>query len=196
MPTTHSCSYLWHPPRGHQDGSRSAGIAAGEESSGSSPASPGSTGRCSTKSSRLLALPVDHDLKIMRERQSLGHITSAVLSGIDPLLEATKPDLVMVHGDTTTTFAAALAAFYRMIPVAHVEAGLRTDNIYNPYPEEMNRRLADRLAEIYYAPTNSARAALLREGSAPSRHPGHRQHRDRRPSGHRRHRCPRLGARS
>ena len=70
----------------------------------------------------------------------------------------------MVHGDTTTTFAAALAAFYRMIPVAHVEAGLRTDDIYSPYPEEINRRLADRLAEIYYAPTAAAREALLREG--------------------------------
>jgi UDP-N-acetylglucosamine 2-epimerase (non-hydrolysing) len=111
------------------------------------------------------SLPVDHDLRIMRERQTLGHITSAVLNGIDPLLEAAKPDLVMVHGDTTTTFAAALAAYYRMIPVAHVEAGLRTDNIYSPYPEEINRRLADRLAEVYYAPTAAARTALLREGA-------------------------------
>ena len=115
------------------------------------------------------SLPVDHDLKVMRERQSLGHITSAVLAGIDPLLEAEKPDLVMVHGDTTTTFAAALAAFYRMIPVAHVEAGLRTNNIYSPYPEEINRRLADRLAEVLYAPTQGARAALLREGADPER---------------------------
>ena len=111
------------------------------------------------------SLPVDHDLKIMRERQSLGHITSAVLNGMDPILEADKPDLVMVHGDTTTTFAAALAAYYRMIPVAHVEAGLRTDNIYSPFPEEMNRRLADRLTEVFYAPTRNARAALLREGA-------------------------------
>lgn len=112
------------------------------------------------------ALPVDHDLRVMAERQTLGHITSAVLKGIDPLLEAARPDLVMVHGDTTTTFAAALAAFYRMIPVAHVEAGLRTDNTYNPYPEEMNRRLADRLSRVYYAPTAAARAALLNEGVA------------------------------
>jgi len=110
------------------------------------------------------ALPVDHDLRVMRERQTLGHITSAVLKGLDPLLEAARPDLVMVHGDTTTTFATALAAFYRMIPVAHVEAGLRTANTYNPYPEEMNRRLADRLSRIYYAPTPAARAALLAEG--------------------------------
>jgi len=111
------------------------------------------------------ALPVDHDLNVMRERQSLGHITSAVLKGIDPLLESERPDLVMVHGDTTTTFAAALAAFYRMIRVAHVEAGLRTNDIYSPYPEEINRRLADRLAEILYAPTPAAREALLREGA-------------------------------
>jgi UDP-N-acetylglucosamine 2-epimerase (non-hydrolysing) len=113
------------------------------------------------------SIPVDHDLRIMRERQSLGHITSAVLGGIDPLLDAAEPDLVIVHGDTTTTFAAALAAYYRMIPVAHVEAGLRTNNIYSPYPEEMNRRLADRLAEIHYAPTVAARDALLREGANP-----------------------------
>jgi UDP-N-acetylglucosamine 2-epimerase (non-hydrolysing) len=115
------------------------------------------------------SLPIDYDLKIMREGQSLGHITSAVLAGVDPLLEAAKPDLVMVHGDTTTTFAAALAAFYRMIPVAHVEAGLRTNDIYSPYPEEINRRLADRLAEVLYAPTQGARAALLREGADPER---------------------------
>jgi UDP-N-acetylglucosamine 2-epimerase (non-hydrolysing) len=113
------------------------------------------------------SLAVDHDLKIMRERQTLGHITSAVLNGIDPLLEAERPDIVLVHGDTTTTFAAALAAYYRQIPVAHVEAGLRTDNIYSPFPEEINRRLADRLAEVYYAPTRAARAALLREGARP-----------------------------
>ena len=115
------------------------------------------------------ALPVHHDLSVMRERQSLGHITAAVLGGIDPFLEAHQPDLVLVHGDTTTTFAAALAAFYRMIPVAHVEAGLRTDNIYSPYPEEINRRLADRLAEVLYAPTEGAQAALLREGADPAR---------------------------
>ena len=114
------------------------------------------------------SLSVDYDLKIMRERQTLGHITSAVLNGLDPILEASKPDIVLVHGDTTTTFAAALAAYYRMIPVAHVEAGLRTDTIYNPYPEEINRRLVDRLAEVYYAPTVAARDALLHEGRARS----------------------------
>lgn len=112
------------------------------------------------------SLPVDHDLRIMREGQTLGHITSAVLGGIDPLLDAAHPDMMVVHGDTTTTFSAALAAFYRMIPVAHVEAGLRTSDMYSPYPEEINRRLADRLAAIHYAPTATARDALLREGVA------------------------------
>jgi UDP-N-acetylglucosamine 2-epimerase (non-hydrolysing) len=110
------------------------------------------------------SLPVDHDLRIMQDKQSLGHITSAVLKGIDPLLDSVKPDIVLVHGDTTTTFAAALAAFYRMIPVGHVEAGLRTDDIYSPYPEEMNRRLADRLTTVYYPPTHAAAATLRAEG--------------------------------
>ena len=112
------------------------------------------------------SLPVDHDLRIMQEKQTLGYITSAVLKGMDPLLEEVRPDIVLVHGDTTTTFAAALAAFYRMIPVGHVEAGLRTDDIYSPYPEEINRRLADRLASIHYAPTTAAAAALRAEGVA------------------------------
>jgi UDP-N-acetylglucosamine 2-epimerase (non-hydrolysing) len=112
------------------------------------------------------SLPADHDLRIMREKQTLGHITSAVLKGMDPLLESVAPDLVLVHGDTTTTFAAALAAFYRMIPVGHVEAGLRTHDLYSPYPEEINRRLADRLALIHYAPTPVAAAALRGEGVA------------------------------
>ena len=112
------------------------------------------------------ALPVDHDLRIMQDRQSLSHITSAVLKGLDPLLGDVRPDIVLVHGDTTTTFAASLAAFYRQTPVAHVEAGLRTDDIYNPFPEEMNRRLADRLALIHYAPTMAAAQALQAEAVA------------------------------
>ncbi len=113
------------------------------------------------------ALPVDHDLDVMRAAQSLTHITTAVLSGLEPLLALEAPDMVLVHGDTTTTFATGLAAFYQQIPVAHVEAGLRTDTLYNPYPEEANRRLTDRLAEVLYAPTPAAREALLAEGAAP-----------------------------
>jgi UDP-N-acetylglucosamine 2-epimerase (non-hydrolysing) len=104
----------------------------------------------------------------MRRSQSLTHVTSAVLRGLEPLLEAEAPDLVLVHGDTTTTFATALAAFYQQIPVAHVEAGLRTPTLYNPYPEEANRRLTDRLAEVLYAPTPAARDALLAEGADPT----------------------------
>lgn len=114
-------------------------------------------------------LAADHDLRVMRERQTLGHITSAVLKGLGSILEAVKPDLAFVHGDTTTTLGAALAAFYHRIPVAHVEAGLRTDNAYDPYPEEMNRRLVDGLSTLFYAPTSRARAALVGEG-APSKH--------------------------
>lgn len=110
-------------------------------------------------------LRVDHDLDIMRRTQSLTHVSTAVLQGLELLLESEAPDMVLVHGDTTTTFATALAAFYQQIPVAHVEAGLRTETLYNPYPEEANRRLTDRLAEILYAPTPAARDALLAEGA-------------------------------
>lgn len=115
----------------------------------------------------LFALPVDHNLRIMKRTQSLTQITAAALEGLKPILRAESPDMVIVHGDTTTTFAAALAAFYQQIPVAHVEAGLRTTNLYNPYPEEGNRRLADRLTEAHYAPTPAARDALLAEGLGP-----------------------------
>ena len=110
---------------------------------------------------------VDYDLDIMRHSQSLTHITTAVLEGLEPLLEKEEPHLVLVHGDTTTTFAAALAGFYRQIPVAHVEAGLRTASLYSPYPEEANRRLTDRLCEVLLAPTETARRALLAEGAQP-----------------------------
>ncbi len=114
-------------------------------------------------------LTVDHDLNVMKTAQSLTHITTAVLTGMEGLLAAEAPDMVLVHGDTTTTFATALAAFYQQIPVAHVEAGLRTESLYNPYPEEANRRLADRLAEVLWAPTPAARSALLAEGAEQGR---------------------------
>jgi len=105
-----------------------------------------------------------YDLDVMREDQDLAHITSAVLNGMLGVLDDFKPARVLVHGDTTTTFAAALAAFYRRIPVGHVEAGLRTGDIHRPYPEEMNRRLTDAIADLLFAPTASARANLLDEG--------------------------------
>jgi UDP-N-acetylglucosamine 2-epimerase (non-hydrolysing) len=106
----------------------------------------------------------DYDLDIMRQGQDLTHITGAVLSGLAPVLDEFKPARVLVHGDTTTTFAASLAAFYRKIPVGHVEAGLRTGDIHAPWPEEMNRRLTDAIADQFYAPTETARQNLLREG--------------------------------
>jgi UDP-N-acetylglucosamine 2-epimerase (non-hydrolysing) len=111
-------------------------------------------------------LKPDHDLNVMRPNQDLFHTTSAVLLGLRDILRAQRPDFVVVQGDTTTCFAGALAAFYEKIPVAHVEAGLRTGDRYSPFPEEMNRRLAGAMADLHFAPTEGARANLLREGVA------------------------------
>ena len=118
---------------------------------------------------QLFDISADFDLDIMRPGQSLFQTTSAVLLGMEAVLSESKPDIVLVHGDTTTAFAAALAAFYRQIPVGHVEAGLCTANISRPFPEEMNRRLGDQLSSYYYASTNRAKENLLREGVEPSR---------------------------
>ena len=112
----------------------------------------------------LFELRPDWNLELMRPDQDLAYITGAALSGVSGVLAAFRPDRVIVQGDTTTAFAAALAAFYHRIPVAHVEAGLRTDNIYSPWPEEVNRRLVTRIADLHLAPTARARANLLREG--------------------------------
>ncbi len=109
----------------------------------------------------------DTDLDIMKENQSLAHITSSILMRMDAVLDAEKPTLVIVHGDTSTTLASALAAFYKKIPVAHVEAGLRSYDRYSPFPEEMNRMLADRIAVYHFAPTTLNRDNLLREGVSP-----------------------------
>ncbi len=112
----------------------------------------------------LFAIHPDYDLDLMRPGQDLTDITANVLIGLRGVLQDFGPDLVLVHGDTTTTSAASLAAFYQRIPVGHVEAGLRTGNIYAPWPEEMNRRLTGRIAEWHFAPTERARANLLGEG--------------------------------
>jgi UDP-N-acetylglucosamine 2-epimerase (non-hydrolysing) len=117
----------------------------------------------------LFAIRPDYDLNIMKGAQSLGDITAGVLSGMAGVLEDWRPDRILVHGDTTTTFAASLAAYYHKIPVGHVEAGLRTGNRYSPWPEEMNRRLTGALADLHFAPTTRARDNLLREGTAPDR---------------------------
>jgi UDP-N-acetylglucosamine 2-epimerase (non-hydrolysing) len=105
----------------------------------------------------------DYDLDIMSPSQTLFDITSRALCGLHEVLSAARPDLVLVHGDTTTTFVGALAAFYHQIPVGHVEAGLRTHNKYSPYPEEMNRKLAGVLTDLHFAPTQTARQNLLQE---------------------------------
>ncbi len=106
----------------------------------------------------------DYNLDIMKDRQTLTSITTTILELMEPLLKEIKPDVVLVHGDTTTSYAAALAAFYQQIPVGHVEAGLRTGNIYSPFPEEMNRLLTDRICTCYFAPTEKNRSNLLAEG--------------------------------
>ncbi|MBI3611290.1 MAG: UDP-N-acetylglucosamine 2-epimerase (non-hydrolyzing) [Nitrospirae bacterium] len=106
----------------------------------------------------------DHDLDLMSPDQELTELTAKILIGIRDRLRIFRPDLVLVHGDTTTTLAAALACYYQKIPVGHVEAGLRTQNKYAPFPEEINRRLTDTLADLHFCPTERARQNLLREG--------------------------------
>lgn len=112
----------------------------------------------------LFKIEPDYDLNLMRRNQTLDEITVRVIQGLGPIFEKEKPDLVLVHGDTTTTFAGALTAFYHGIPVGHVEAGLRTGNKQMPYPEEINRRLTGVLADLHFSPTAVARDNLLREG--------------------------------
>ena len=106
----------------------------------------------------------DYDLDIMKKGQTLSDITCRVLKGLENVIKNEKPDLVLVHGDTTTTFAGALAAFYQQVPVGHVEAGLRTYNKYSPYPEEINRQFVGLVADINFAPTEKSRNNLVREG--------------------------------
>jgi UDP-N-acetylglucosamine 2-epimerase (non-hydrolysing) len=111
----------------------------------------------------LFKITPDFDLDIMKKQQGLTDITCAVLNGLGDILTQVKPDIVLVHGDTTTTFAASLAAYYQQIPVGHVEAGLRTGNIYSPWPEEMNRRLTGSITTLHFAPTAQAKQNLLAE---------------------------------
>ena len=117
----------------------------------------------------LFEITPDYDLDIMKPGQDLFDVTSRVLTGMRDVLDRAKPDLVLVHGDTSTSTAAALAAFYRQIPVGHVEAGLRTGDIYSPWPEEMNRLITSRIAALNFSPTEQARQNLLRENVAPEK---------------------------
>jgi UDP-N-acetylglucosamine 2-epimerase (non-hydrolysing) len=116
----------------------------------------------------VFGIEVDLDLDVMRPNQTLAGLTSRLMESIDACLERQHPDLALVQGDTTTVLVAALACFYRRIPIGHVEAGLRTGNIWSPFPEEVNRKLATPLVSLHFAPTESARQALLREGISDS----------------------------
>lgn len=114
-------------------------------------------------------LSCDYNLSIMKEKQTLSSVTISVLEGIDKILKDERPDIVLVHGDTTSAFSAGLASFYNSIPVGHVEAGLRTYNINSPFPEEFNRQAVDLFTDLYFAPTASARNQLINEGKNPNR---------------------------
>jgi len=117
----------------------------------------------------LFELKPDFDLNIMKPGQSLSELTGRVLTGLEEILKSFKPDLVLVHGDTSTTFAASLAAYLQHIPVGHIEAGLRTGNLYSPWPEEGNRKLTGSIAEFHFAPTSKASENLLKEGVSEAR---------------------------
>ncbi len=112
----------------------------------------------------LFEIKPDYDLDLMSERQTLPSLTASVITAVSTVLEEVRPDVVLVQGDTTTAMVSALASHYQRVPVGHVEAGLRTDDRYNPFPEEMNRRLVTELASLHFAPTKTAVDALLREG--------------------------------
>ena len=114
----------------------------------------------------LFELSPDYDLNIMKPGQTLTDVTIEILGGLKPILEDFQPDIVLVHGDTTTTLSAALASYYQKIPVAHVEAGLRTGNLYSPWPEEANRKLTSSITRHHFAPTLGAKANLIKEGVA------------------------------
>ena len=114
---------------------------------------------------QLFQIKPDFDLNLMKKNQTLTDITAGVLHGLEEILRQEQPDLVLVHGDTTTTFAATLAAFYQQIPVGHVEAGLRSGNMYSPYPEEANRKLTGVMTTLHFSPTPEARQNLLRENA-------------------------------
>src|SRR5688572_29517145 len=111
----------------------------------------------------LFHIKPDHDLNIMQQNQTLEYVVTEVIEKVTPILQSEKPDIVLVHGDTVTTFAAALASFYLKIPVAHVEAGLRSYDMHNPFPEESSRVLTDHLCSLHFAPTHQAKENLLKE---------------------------------
>lgn len=114
----------------------------------------------------LFSITADYDLNLMKPGQTLSYLTASILNELKPILAAESPDMILVHGDTTTAFASALSAFYEQIPIGHVEAGLRTKNKYSPYPEEMNRTLIGQLGDLHFSPTSGNRDNLIREDIA------------------------------
>ena len=132
----------------------------------------------------IFGIAPDFDLNLMTPDQDLFDVTARALSGSGRFCQQERPDLVLVHGDTTTTLAAALSAYYCQIPVGHVEAGLRTRDKYRPYPEELNRHLTGVITDYHFAPTPWARDNLLAEGVPAGAHLGHGQYGDRRPQDH------------
>ena len=133
----------------------------------------------------------DYDLDLMQPGQTLAQITARILAALEPVIQAERPDMLLVQGDTTTTLAGALAAFYQHVPVGHVEAGLRTGDLAQPFPEEMNRVVATRLAALHFAPTETAQKQSAGRRHRPAAHLRHRQF------GHRRRalRARRIGGR-
>ncbi len=117
----------------------------------------------------LFGIEADYDLAVMKKEQTLADMTAKIIEGLSPIFESEKPDIVLVHGDTTSAFASALAAFYMKIPVGHVEAGLRTYDISSPYPEEFNRRAVSLMSSFDFAPTEAAKENLIKEGKDPDR---------------------------
>jgi len=117
---------------------------------------------------KLFHIQSDYDLNIMQQNQTLEYVVTEVIQKVTPILKKESPDIVLVHGDTVTTFAAALAAFYQKIPVGHVEAGLRSYDMHNPFPEESSRVLTDHLGTLHFAPTHQAKENLLKEPTATS----------------------------
>src|SRR5699024_7850919 len=115
----------------------------------------------------ILEIKPDYDMDIVKERESLTQITTQAVSDLEAILQDTHQDIVLDHGDTTTTFAATLAAFYHEIAIGHVEAGLRTWNKYSPFPEEMNRQLTGIMADLHFSPTEKAKQNLMNENKAP-----------------------------
>src|SRR5438128_5265752 len=115
----------------------------------------------------VFAIEPDYDLNLMQPDQSLSQLTAGLFAGLDPVVSEVKPDWILAQGDTTSVFVAAMVAFYHKIPFGHVEAGLRSGDRQRPFPEEINRRVADTVADLYFAPTESARRALIGEGCCP-----------------------------